>query len=253
MKCSIITAVFNRQETIERAIKSVQDQTFQNIEHLIIDGCSTDLTIDIIRRVARDQDIFISEKDIGIYDALNKGIKLSTGDVIAFLHSDDVYSNNMIVERVMTTMESGGLDIVYGDASFFRSFNYYDDVRVYKSGVFSQSRLSWGWMPAHPALFIKKSIYDKFGFFKTDYKIAADFEYLCRLASDPSIHQKYIPEVFVRMQMGGVSTSGLKNTVTLNREVLRACIENGIASNLFKILSKYPLKILEKCVVKKYF
>lgn len=253
MKCSIITAVYNRQDTIERAVKSVQDQTFQNIEHLIIDGCSKDATVDIVSRLIRSQDIFISEKDLGIYDALNKGIKFSTGEVIAFLHSDDVYSNNMIVERVLTAMEAGGFDIVYGDASYFRSSNYFHDVRVYKSGVFSQSRLSWGWMPAHPALFIKKSIYDRFGFFKTDYKIAADFEYLCRLASDPSIQKKYIPEIFVRMQMGGVSTSGIKNTVTLNREVLRACLENGIDTNLFKLLSKYPLKISEKCVLKKYF
>jgi glycosyltransferase involved in cell wall biosynthesis len=201
----------------------------------------------------RSQDIFISEIDSGIYDALNKGIKLSTGDVIAFLHSDDVYSNNSIVERVISSMETGGFDIVYGDVSFFHASNFDRDVRLYKSGVFSKSRLSWGWMPAHPALFIKKSIYDKFGYFKSDYKIAADFEYLCRLASDPSIQHKYIPEILVRMQMGGVSTSGLMNTVTLNKEVLRASLENGIDTNLFKILSKYPLKILEKCALKKYF
>jgi glycosyltransferase involved in cell wall biosynthesis len=253
MKCSIITAVFNRRETILRVLKSVQSQTYHDLQHVVIDGCSTDGTVEIISDAIRNKDIFISEEDLGIYDALNTGIKLSTGEVIALLHSDDVYSDNFIVERAMTAMESGGFDIVYGDVSFFRASDFYKDVRLYKSGVFSKSRLSWGWMPAHPAIFIKKTIYDKFGLFRTDYKIAADFEYLCRLASDPSIYKKYIPEVFVRMQMGGVSTSGIKNTVTLNKEVLRACRENGIDTNLFKILSKYPLKISEKCPLKKYY
>jgi len=252
VKCSIITAVFNRHETIHRALESVQSQTFQDIQHVVIDGCSTDGTVEIISDAIRNQDIFISEEDLGMYDAFNKGIKLSTGEIIAFLHSDDVYLDNLIIERVMSHMESDGFDIVYGDVSFFRASNFYQDVRLYKSGVFSKTRLSWGWMPAHPALFIKKSIYDKFGFFRTDYKIAADFEYLCRIACDLSIKKKYIPDIFVRMQMGGVSTSGIKNTVILNKEVLRACLENGIDTNLFKILSKYPLKISEKCPLKKY-
>jgi hypothetical protein len=147
---------------------------------------------------------------------------------------------------------SGNFDIVYGDVSFFHASNFSRDIRRYKSRALSNLLLSWGWMPAHPALFIKKSVYDKFGSFKINYKIAADFEYLCRLASDPFISKKYIPEIFVRMQTGGVSTSGLKGTITLNKEVMRACLENGINTNIFKILSKYPLKILEKCNLKKF-
>jgi glycosyltransferase involved in cell wall biosynthesis len=246
VKCSIITAVYNRHETIGRTINSVQAQTYQNIEHIIIDGLSTDGTAEIIRAAIKNQDFFISEKDLGIYDALNKGVRISTGDVIAFLHSDDVYPNNEIVANVMNIMRSGDFDIVYGDVSFFRTSNFYKDVRIYKSKKISKSWLSWGWMPAHPALFIKKVIYDKFGPFKTDYKIASDFEYLCRLSLDPLLHKKYIPEIFVRMQIGGASTSGFKNTVTLNKEVLRACLENKIDTNIIKILSKYPLKIFEK-------
>lgn len=252
MKCTVITAVFNRVGTIKRSIDSVHSQTYKNIEHIIIDGSSTDGTVEVISDHIRHQDIFISEKDFGIYDALNKGISVSTGDVIVFLHSDDVFSNHNLVEDVMKAFLSAEFDIVYGDVSFFRDSNFSKDVRRYKSGAISRARLSWGWMPAHPALFIKKSIYNKFGFFKTDYKIAADYEYLCRLSADPLLRTKYIPEIFVRMQMGGVSTSGFKNILILNNEVLRACLENGIDTNLFKIISKYPLKILEKCILFKF-
>jgi glycosyltransferase involved in cell wall biosynthesis len=252
VKCSIITAVFNRHETIERTILSVQSQTYENIEHVIIDGFSSDGTVEKIRAAIRTKDIFISEKDLGIYDALNKGIKLSTGDVIAFLHSDDVYLHVNTIENVMRAMQTGNFDIVYGDVSFFHASNFSKDVRHYKSRALSKFLLSWGWMPAHPAIFIKKSIYDKFGLFKIDYKIGADFEYLCRLSSDPFISKKYIAEIFVRMQTGGVSTSGFKGAISLNKEVVRACLENGINTNIFKILSKYPLKILEKCSLKRF-
>ena len=253
MKCTVITAVFNRVDTIGLSMDSIHSQTYNNIEHIVIDGLSSDGTVEVVANRIRNQDVLISEKDMGIYDALNKGLNNATGDVIVFLHSDDVFANNQVVENVMKTFCSDCLDIVYGDASFFQRENFFQDVRVYRSGAFSKSRLSWGWMPAHPALFIKKSIYDKCGLFKIDYKIAADYEYLCRVVSVPLLSTKYIPKIFVRMQMGGVSTSGIKNTWVLNKEVIRACGENKIDTNLLKILSKYPLKALEKCRPIKFF
>jgi glycosyltransferase involved in cell wall biosynthesis len=253
MKCSIITANYNRIKTIERSINSLHKQSYKNIEHIFIDGFSLDGSKELILSRLRKKDKFVSEFDFGIYDALNKGIKISTGEVIAFLHTDDVYASNKVVEKVMNIFLSEDVDLIYGDATFFREHDFLKDIRFYKSGLFSKSRLSWGWMPAHPAIFIKKSVYEKHGLFKTSYKIAADYEFLCRIASDSLLKTKYIPKIFIRMQMGGVSTSGFKNTLILNREVLRACHENQINTNLFKILSKYPLKIAEKCSVKKFF
>lgn len=253
MKISIITVVFNRCDTISRAISSVQSQTYEDIEHVVIDGCSLDGTVDLIARSIRPKDIFISEPDVGIYDALNKGIRLSTGDVIAFLHSDDIYPHSKVIENIMSCMMTDQFDVIYGDAAFFSPSNIWRDLRYYKSRSFTKKMLSWGWMPAHPAIFIKKNIYDKYGFFKIDYKIAADYDYLCRIISDTSLKIKYIPDVLVRMQMGGVSTSSLKNTILLNAEVLRACRENAINTNLLKLLSKYPLKLLEKCNLIRFF
>ncbi len=246
MKCSIITAVRNRADYIERALKSVQNQTYQNKQHIVIDGLSNDGTVDLILKSLKSKDIFISEKDSGIYDALNKGIGLATGEVIGFLHSDDIYSNNHVLERVMAEFQDNQVDIVYGDVAFFTRENLLYDVRIYKSKTFSKKNLSWGWMPPHPAIFMRRSVYKRFGFFKTRYKIAADYEYLCRIASQEIPINKYLPEILVRMQVGGISTAGFRSTWLLNQEVVQACRENGISTNLIKVGTKYPMKLLEK-------
>ena len=246
MKLSIITAVYNREASIGRTIKSVQSQSFINVEHIIVDGHSTDGTSKIIGNLIDSSSKFISEKDCGIYDAINKGIKMSSGDIIGLLHSDDFYVDSLVLEKVAHQFLDPAVDIVYGDVSFFSPKNLSKDVRIYKSGPLSRRSLSWGWMPAHPAMFIKKSIYEKMGLYKVDYKIAADYEFLCRISGDQSISSKYFPEILVRMQMGGVSTSGLESALLLNCEVVRACRENKISTNFFKIITKYPLKIMQK-------
>lgn len=244
IKISIITAVYNRSETILSAIQSVKHQNYSNIEYIIVDGASTDGTTEIIRSNIDPGDIFICEPDFGIYDALNKGINQSTGDVIAFLHSDDFYSNSNVISEVAKAFKDTNIDAVYGDIAFLNNKNKI--IRVYCSGEFSLRRLSWGWMPAHPALFLRKSLYKKYGNFKTDYKIAADYEILCRIMSLGNINSTYFPKVFINMRTGGVSTSGIINTIFLNLEVLRACRENSINTNLIKILSKYPKKLMER-------
>jgi glycosyltransferase involved in cell wall biosynthesis len=245
IKISIITAVYNRVDTIGRSINSVQTQDCVDYEHVIVDGQSDDGTLRKINEKLDSRTVLSSEPDEGIYDALNKGLARSTGDVIGFMHSDDLYHDDTILKRVSDIFSGGDVDIVYGDAVFFQKDQPDKIVRIYKSGEYSVKRLAWGWMPSHPSMFIHKSIYEKYGYFKTDYKIAADYEFLCRIMTGGRLNVSYLPEVFVRMQVGGASTGGFRNTLQLNKEVLRACRENRIYSNMLMILSKYPVKMLQ--------
>jgi glycosyltransferase involved in cell wall biosynthesis len=245
IKISIISAVYNRIDTIARAINSVHAQDYGNIEHVIVDGQSSDGTLSIIKNMLDSRSVLISEPDDGIYDALNKGLLRSTGDVIGFMHSDDLYYNTAILSDVSRIFSNLDVDIVYGDAVFFAKDKPDQIVRKYHSGIFSVKRLAWGWMPSHPSMFIHKRVYEKNGLFKTNYKIAADYEFLCRIMSRADLKIFYVREVFVKMQIGGASTGGISSTLQLNKEVLRACRENHIYSNMLMILSKYPAKMLQ--------
>jgi len=245
MKISVITATYNRDKTIERTINSIKSQNYSNIELIVVDGASIDRTVSKVHALLGKNDIFITEKDHGIYDALNKGIALSSGDVIGFLHSDDIYFDNKILSKVADFFSDEKIDVVYGDACFFRGDNVDKIVRDYRSDELSVKNLSRGKMPAHTAMFFRKSVYQKYGFFKTSYLIAADYEFLCRVATSGNIKKKHVSEQFVKMQTGGVSTGGISNTITLNKEVLRACAENGIYTNILMIMSKYPSKIIQ--------
>lgn len=245
MKVSVITACYNSARTIADTIRSVSSQSYRNIEHILVDGGSTDRTLDIIDAQRAFVSKLIPGPDNGIYDALNKGLAASTGDIIAFLHSDDIYANNHVIECVVEESLTHSVDAIYGDVAFVRGDDFDRVIRVYSSGRFRPSRIAWGWMPAHPALFLSKRVFEKFGRFKTDYAIAGDFEFVARIFSAPDFKHRYLPRILVKMRMGGVSTRGWRTTLTLNREVLRACRENGISSNYLKILSKYPAKALE--------
>lgn len=246
MKISIITVVFNRYKTIERTINSIKNQTYKDIELIIIDGGSTDGTIKIIKNLIDKNDIFISESDNGIYDALNKGIKTASGQIIGFLHADDLYSDNKVISEVYKVFSDKGCDIVYGDASYFSSENPNKIVRKYKSDKLSRKNLAWGKMPVHPSIFIKKKIYDNHGYFKTTFKIAGDYDFLCRIINNEKISSSYVSSNFVLMQLGGISTTRtLKNTILLNREVYRAIKDNNIYTNIFMLLSRYVSKILQ--------
>ena len=243
MKISIITATYNRESTIIRAISSVRSQTYGNVQLVIIDGASTDETVELIKPFMSASDIVCSEQDHGIYDALNKGINLSNGEVIAFLHSDDLYIDEEAVSNVMKLFEDDEVDIVYGDVSFFNGNNPEKVTRIYHSDDLSQRNLAWGKMPAHPAIFVRRRVYNRVGNFKIDYQIAADYEFLCRLVKDAEFKVKRLPRVLVRMQSGGASTRGIKSFFLLNREVYRALRENGIYTNYFMLFSKYFSKV----------
>lgn len=245
MKISIITVAFNAAHTIADTLESVAGQTHPQIEHIVVDGASTDGTLDVVGRHGQRVARLVSEPDHGIYDAMNKGLRLATGNVIGFLNADDVYADAGVLARVSAVLERGGLDALFGDAEFVNPTRADRPLRRYRSERFRPDRIAWGWMPAHPTLFLRRQVYERFGMFRTDYRIAGDFELVARMFHGGTLRYRHLPEVLVRMRTGGVSTGGWRNTILLNREVLRACRENGIPTSLPKILSKYPAKLLE--------
>jgi glycosyltransferase involved in cell wall biosynthesis len=245
VKVSVVTACFNSARTIADTIGSVASQSHREIEHILVDGGSTDGTLEVIASRRASIAKLIPGPDDGIYDALNKGLAQSSGNIVGFLHADDVYADDRVIEDVVREFSAQPLEAVYGNVAFVRGDDLEQLVRVYRSERFRPSRIAWGWMPAHPALFLARSVFEKFGRFKTDYAIAADFEFVARTFPTPGFRYRYLPKVLVKMRMGGISTQGWRSTLTLNQEVLRACRENGISTNYFKILSKYPAKALE--------
>ena len=243
MKISIITAVLNGRETIEDCILSVLNQDYPDIEHIVIDGVSSDDTLDIIKKYEGRISQIISESDNGMYEALNKGIMMATGDIIGILNSDDFYSTDHVITDVIEEFKRTNADSVFADLVFIN--NNDKIVRYYRSIDFSPDKFAYGWMPAHPTFFTKRTMYEKYGLFKTDYSIASDYEFLIRLLYVHRISYSYIPKVLVKMRMGGRSTKNLKSNWILNKEILRACTENGIKTNMLKIFSKYTSKVFQ--------
>ena len=247
MRISVVTVCRNTAATIEDTIRSVSSQTHCDVEHIIIDGASSDGTQNIIRKHEAVIARWVSEPDEGIYDGMNNGIALASGNIIGFLNADDVYARPDILETIAATFEREKVEACYGDIVFVR-----DDmetvVRYYRSSSFSPKRLAYGWMPAHPGLYLKKNLFDRYGVFRTDYRIAADYELIVRLFGANAIRYRYIPEVLVKMRLGGVSTKGLRSNLVLNQEIVRACRENGISTNLFKVFLKFPMKLMELLV-----
>lgn len=245
MKISIITVAYNAATSIGATLKSVAAQTHPDVEHIVIDGGSADGTLECIAAHGKHLAHVVSEPDRGIYDAMNKGIRLASGDVIGILNADDVYSDDQVLARIAALMATEPLDAVYGDVVFFAPDQPAVKVRRYSSRRFSPARIAWGWMPAHPTLFLRRELFDRFGLYRPDFRIAGDYELVARIFKDDNLRYRYLPEVLVRMSTGGVSTSGWRSTLLLNREVLRACRDNGIRTNLLMLLSKYPIKALE--------
>ena len=245
LKISVITVCFNSGSTIARTLWSVGDQLDVDFEHIIIDGDSKDQTLDVIASEGAHVAKVISEKDKGIYDAMNNGIRVSCGDVIAFLNADDFYKDANVLSQVARVMQEEELDALYGDVEFFRPGQKDAVARRYNSGRFTPGKLGWGWMPAHPALFVRRALFERYGTFRTDYRIAGDFEFIARVFKHPELRHRHLPKSLVCMQMGGISTSGWRATLQLNREMMRACRANAIQTNWLKILVRYPLKALE--------
>jgi len=227
---------------IKDAISSVLNQTYKNIEYIVIDGLSEDGTVDVIESYGAKITKFISEKDDGIYDAMNKGIALATGDIVGILNSDDFYIDDKVIEKIVKEFEDNKIDSVYADLIFVKPEELERTVRYYDSSYFNPEKFAYGWMPAHPTFFVKKWVYDKYGVFRTDLMIAADFDLLLRFLYTQKISYSYLQEVLVKMRLGGVSTS-FKSIWVNNVEQLRVCKDNGVKTNFFKILFKYIKKI----------
>lgn len=243
MKVSIITSVYNNEKTIEDAIKSVLSQTYSNIEYIVVDGASKDGTVDVIKKYEDKISTFVSEKDKGIYDGLNKGVSLATGDVIAFLHSDDIYADENIITEVVEHFKSTNTDSIYGDLVYVDKEDTSKIFRYWKSGEYTFKKLSNGWMPPHPTFFVKKEFYDKYGKFDLDFGIAADYDFMLRMLGKYKISTSYLPKVLYKMRVGGASNRSLKNIIQKSLEDIKALKNNnigGVHTIILKNLSKIP-------------
>lgn len=239
MKISIITACYNSSANIEAALRSVSGQTYSPLEYIVVDGASTDGTLAILEKYRGKIYKLVSERDAGIYDALNKGFSAATGDVIGLLHSDDVYAGEDVLAKVAKVFEATGADAVYGDLAYVRADG--GTLRYWKAGEYDRSTLERGWMPPHPALFVKEAIYDQFGLFDTRFKIAADYDLMVRLLYRHGVKAVYLPELLVKMKVGGTSNRSLANIVRKSREdyqIIRKYGLGGLCTLLGKNLSK---------------
>jgi glycosyltransferase involved in cell wall biosynthesis len=245
MKISIITATYNSEAHIADCVRSVNSQTYDNIEHIIIDGASKDNTVKIIEETPNRVAKIVSEPDKGIYDAMNKGISLATGDVVGILNSDDFFTSDDVIEKVVDTFNNNDIDALYGDVHFVDPNDLNKCVRYYSSAIFKPSFFRFGFMPAHPSFYMKRECYEKHGLYALDYKISSDFDLLVRYILKEKINCKYLKKDFVTMRTGGVSTENFNSRVTLNREIVKACKKYGIKTNMFLLSLKYLYKIFE--------
>ena len=242
-KVSIITVCFNSAATIRDTIESVLHQSYPNFEYLIIDGGSTDDTLKIIAEYGDKISRVVSERDRGIYDAMNKGIHLASGEIIGILNSDDVYMDVESVKILVTPIVEGRSDSSFADLVVVSMGDLKKVVRYYDSSYFSPAKFRYGWMPAHPTFFIKKSCYEIVGDYSLSYKIAADYEMLIRLLLIAGFSYVYISKPLIKMRLGGASSAGLARNWILNREIVRACKENGVWTTLPLLLLKVPQKL----------
>ena len=243
MKVSIITVVYNNKKTISDAIESVIAQSYKDIEYIVIDGASTDGTFEIIQNYSDKITKIVSESDKGIYDGLNKGISLATGDVIAFLHSDDVYANETVISDIVNCFDNGAQG-VYGDLVYTDKADVNKVFRYWKSCDFLPSLLSKGWMPPHPTLFLRREVYQKYGAFDISFKIAGDYDFMLRILSN-NISVKYLSKVLYKMRVGGESNRSIKNILDKSKEDLRAMRKNEINKPFLALFYKNIFKVMQ--------
>lgn len=248
MKITIITVTYNSATTIKDTLESVKNQTYKDIEHIIIDGASKDNTLAIVAEYPHVKKV-ISEKDKGIYDAMNKGIQIATGDVIGILNSDDVYYSNTIIEVIVKTFKTSNVDAVYGNIVFFDSENFNKPTRYWCSKSYYSSFFEDGEVPPHPSLFVTKKVYDEIGLYKIDYQIAADHEFMFRMLKLNNRKSFFLDEIIVKMRNGGVSTSGIKSYIISTKELIRVWNENGF-SYPKKLFLLRPIKKISQLIFK---
>lgn len=229
---SVITVAFNGAATLQDTIHSVLRQTYDNVEYIVIDGDSADGTLDILHSHDAQIDYWLSEPDAGIYDAMNKGLALASGEIVGFLNSDDFYADATVLEQVARAFQEEALDAVYADLLYVTQDNR-NIVRYWQSRLFEKGDFSRGWCPAHPTFYMRRSVVARYGVFDRSFKLAADVELMMRYLEWGGIRSKYIPNVWVRMRVGGQTNQSLKNIIRQNKEVLRALKKNAVPFSAF--------------------
>lgn len=245
---SIITVTYNSDKYINDTIESILNQTYNNIEYIIVDGLSTDNTLDIInsyKHKFNGRMKLISEKDKGIYDAMNKGILKAEGEIIGILNSDDFYVSNFVIEKVVNTFLNNNIDSVYSDLEYVDPINTDKIIRKWKAGKYIKGKYILGWHPPHPTFFVKKEIYDTYGAFDLNFEIASDYEIMLRFLEKYNISTYYIPEILIKMRMGGKSNANLQNIFKANLESLKALKKNRLKGSFITIICKLFRKLLQ--------
>lgn len=245
MKVSIITITYNSAETVEDTIRSVASQTYPSVEYVMVDGLSKDATLDIAKKYASTISKLISEKDKGIYDAMNKGVALASGDIIGILNSDDFYADENVIKDIVEVFEKTGADAVYADLLYVHRDNTSKVVRRWEAGPYKAGQFLKGWMPPHPTFFVKKSIYDKWGAYNLSLRSAADYELMLRFIHKHHISVAYLPRVITHMRTGGQSNVTLRNRIKANMEDRAAWRMNGLKPSLFTLYRKPLSKLLQ--------
>ncbi|HTA26834.1 MAG TPA: glycosyltransferase family 2 protein [Bacteroidia bacterium] len=243
LKISIITVCYNNVDTLEDTIKSVQSQSYPEIEYIVVDGASKDGTLEIIEKYKSGISKFVSEKDNGIYFAINKGIRMATGDIIGILHGDDLYTDNTIIAKVAATFEKSGADCVYGDLQYVDRANPEKITRSWVAGEYKAGMFLKGWMPPHPTFFIRKECIEKHGDYNTTLFQASDYEFMLRMIHKHQLKIHYLPEVLVKMKIGGASNKSVINRIKNNVEDRKAWKINNLKPSVFTLFIKPLSKI----------
>ena len=245
MKISIITVCYNSEKTIRDTIESVVNQKYSNIEYIIVDGNSSDQTMSIVNEYADYISKVVSEPDSGIYDAMNKGIRMATGDVVGILNSDDFFTSTNSVQHIVNGFSDEKVDAVYGDLIYVEQTNTKKITRFYSVSKLSTIRIKMGLMIPHPTFYVKRHLFQQFGFYKTDYRVSADFELMARFHLQ-GMRLSKVNHVIVSMREGGISSVGFRWMIHQNQEIVRACRENGVYTNLAMVCLKIPIKIISR-------
>lgn len=247
MKISLITVAYNSSATIKTTLESVKAQCYPDLEYIIVDGGSKDTTVELVKSYPELDFKLTSEPDRGIYDAMNKGVKQATGDIVGILNSDDFFRHDDVLREVSKMFSADpSLDVVFGDVDFVADTNLTVPVRTYRAGSFKPWMLRIGLMPPHPAVFVRKSAYDRVGLYKMGYKIAADFDFLVRLLLLDKAKFKVANKQWVRMRTGGASTAGIKSNIISSKEMNRSLKENGLPSAIAVVLLRLPIKLFNQ-------
>jgi glycosyltransferase involved in cell wall biosynthesis len=245
LKVSIITAVYNGESSILETLDSVATQGYSAIEHIVIDGASRDSTAALVMKSATRVAQFVSEPDAGVYDAFNKGLRLASGDVIAFLNCGDTYVSTNVVSRMVDVLSLDGVEAAFADVLIADASDHNRVIRRYSSKRFSPKRMVYGMMPAHPSLFLRREVYERVGEYGTRFRIAGDFELCLRVFYKASTPYRYLNEAIVRMPAGGLSNRGWRSKLTITREMAEACAMNEVGTSYAKLCLRFPLKLLE--------